>query len=661
MNDRKFWIGKFSKIEKKIEYDKFDEMKRSASDFRFDSKILFRHAGIFGSTGSGKTVLGKIICEEAALNQIPVIAIDPQGDIAALKLIGDENKLKEKGIPQEAIDKYKNQVEVRIYTPSSKKGLTISINPINIPEKTSSIEEEDIIKLLDNQSKILVKILIKVAKLSSRYVSPAEAAIYTVLYHYFNQNKKINSLHELAKIIELEEDIGIEDFLDDKQRKRVAIAIKTLSVGSTRLLLSEGDEINIDKLLESVADGNNKKTPVNIFFLKSIYTNDEREFFLSMLVNELYSWMIRQGQAKKPRCIFFCDEIAPFIPAGAAKPGPKDALLLLFRQARKYGIQCIIATQSPKDVDYHAYEQFNTFFIGRITSQQSLKVLQKILSGFPEENKINKMLNLMPVLKSGQFFFISPDNPIPYALIFTRWLITDHRTLTLEDVRKIVEGTYLTPEQAEILRKKKEAEERRKKEEEERLKRDAEIRRKREEELRRKKAEEEKRRKLEEEKIRREELKRKREEERKKMRESISKMPVEKLKAEIEKPVNEFDESIPDDLTYRIIMHKIFDRLKKISKSEYGLDFLRNLVVKRKLPDEYSMMTYFEEYNTVLKAKLAKVKGKYLVFDFKTMIKDIIKELGIKISNLNDLPLDKLEAIFYRLLNSKELKKVLSG
>ena len=52
----------------------------------YDSKDLTTHAAIIGMTGSGKTGLGIGILEEAALDHIPVIAIDPKGDMGNLLL-----------------------------------------------------------------------------------------------------------------------------------------------------------------------------------------------------------------------------------------------------------------------------------------------------------------------------------------------------------------------------------------------------------------------------------------------------------------------------------------------------------------------------------------------------------------------------------------------
>ncbi len=89
VGSKKFWIGTYNDQWTKLTFEAIQQMKAAAKDLLVDPQVFFRHAGIFGSTGSGKTVLGKIICEEAARHGIPVIAIDPQGDIASLALPGE--------------------------------------------------------------------------------------------------------------------------------------------------------------------------------------------------------------------------------------------------------------------------------------------------------------------------------------------------------------------------------------------------------------------------------------------------------------------------------------------------------------------------------------------------------------------------------------------
>ena len=57
----------------------------------YDSRDLLTHAVVLGMTGSGKTGLGISLLEEAAIDGVPVLAIDPKGDLANLLLTFPES------------------------------------------------------------------------------------------------------------------------------------------------------------------------------------------------------------------------------------------------------------------------------------------------------------------------------------------------------------------------------------------------------------------------------------------------------------------------------------------------------------------------------------------------------------------------------------------
>jgi DNA helicase HerA-like ATPase len=57
---------------------------------------------------------------------------------------------------------------------------------------------------------------------------------------------------------------------------------------------------------------------------------------------------------------------------GGAKPPAKDPLIRLFTQGRKYGVACLLCTQSPRSVDYNVFGNCSTKLIGRLESDQDL-------------------------------------------------------------------------------------------------------------------------------------------------------------------------------------------------------------------------------------------------------------------------------------------------
>ncbi|MFW9806805.1 MAG: ATP-binding protein [Candidatus Thorarchaeota archaeon] len=607
---------------------KLDEQgKRTEEKFEIDVDLLRRHGGVFGSTGSGKTVLSKCVLEEAAMQGIPILAFDPQGDIASLMLPGDPAELKEKGVPPERLKEYMDKVIVRVYTPASSKGLAISINPLKLPDRDA--DQDDIIRLLDNSARTLVKVLMKVAGLSRSWEGKAFAAVYELLRTIWETEKTdVDELSELADMLVADKEtvgVDLEPFMKLSERQTLATRIRSLTVGSSQLLFKEEGNIDFDYLTKPV-DG---KTPINVIFLKTLRSEEEKHFFIAIVLNQLYSWMLRQGFTEKPRMMIFQDEAAPFIPAGMKAPGPKETFLLLFRQARKYGVECLIATQSPKDIDYKAFEQFNTISAGRISSEQSLKVLERILEPIAGESESEEIITQLPGQQTANFIFSSADLKPKVNRIGVRWLLTQHITLTERDVQKHMqklreqqEKTLKKLEEERLAQERREAEEREKK----RLERQKKI-----EEA---KSEAEKKR-LEEEKKAADEAARKEQEQL---------LAAKKEKFKTAKPTDKVFETKGQAgmLSYEDIINGFVARIEAIARRTFGLPFLKELVTRGELHYEKSMSFYLTETREALRQGLARRikkeitrkdktrKEDYLRYEFEYMLSLVIESMGIK-------------------------------
>ncbi|MBY8997788.1 MAG: DUF853 family protein [Candidatus Thorarchaeota archaeon] len=613
----KLWLG--------FKLDK--EGKRTDEKFEISVDLLRRHGGVFGSTGSGKTVLCKAILEEAAMQGIPILAFDPQGDIASLMLPGDPKELASKGVPPARLKEYMDKVLVRVYTPASSKGLAISINPLKLPDRDA--DQDDIIRLIDNSARTLVKVLMKVAGLSRSWEGKAFAAIYELLRTIWEAEKtEIDELSELADMLVADtETVGVdlEPFMKFTERQTLATRIRSLTVGSSQLLFKEEGNIDFDQLTKPV----NGKTPINVIFLKTLRSEEEKHFFIAIVLNQLYSWMLRQGFTEKPRMMIFQDEAAPFIPAGMRAPGPKETYLLLFRQARKYGIECLVATQSPKDIDYKAFEQFNTISAGRISSEQSLKVLERILEPIAGEKEAEDIITQLPGQQTASFVFSSADLTPKVNHIGVRWLLTKHITLTEKDVQMHMQK--LRVEQEKTLKKL----------EDERLaqeKRDAADR---------EKAKIERQKKIDAAKT---EAEKKQLEEDQKKLDAAAKLERERLlaakkqKFETAKPTDKVFESKGQAglLSYEDIINGFVARIEAIARRTFGLQFLKELVKRGELHYEKSMSYYLTETREAIKQGLAKKikkevtrKGKtrkedYLFYEFEYMLQMVINSMGIK-------------------------------
>jgi hypothetical protein len=610
MTDGKLWLGHYLD----------EEGKRTKDRFEISVDLLRRHGGVFGSTGSGKTVLSKAVIEEAAMQGIPVLAFDPQGDIASLMLPGDPKELQSKGVPPERLKEYLDKVIVRVYTPASSKGLAISINPLKLPDRKA--DQDDVIRLLDNSARTLVKVLAKVAGLSKSWESKSFAATYELLRSIWeNPKKEIGTLKDLANMLVMDkEEIGVdlEPYMKFTERQKLASTIRALTVGSSQLLFKEEGQIDFDYLIKPV----NGKTPINVLFLKTLRSEEEKHFFIAIVLNQLYSWMLRQGFTSKPRLLLFQDEAAPFIPAGMRSPGPKETFLLLFRQARKYGVECLIATQSPKDIDYKAFEQFNTIASGRISSEQSLKVLERILEPIAGDKQSEDIIRALPGQQTATFVFSSAGMKPRVNRIGVRWLLTRHITLTEKDVQKHM--SELVKQQQKILqemervrlaeKEKKEGERRRLAEQREK---DAEQRR----------TDEERRKKEEEDRRRRE-------------KELAEKKTKFKKASDNDKVFSTRGQA--GAVSYDDLINGFVARIEAVAKTAFGLPFLRELVKRGELNYEKALSYYLTETRAAIKQGLAKKEKKeikkrgkikkitYIVYDFEHVLNGVIKSMGVR-------------------------------
>lgn len=400
--------------------------------FSLDPALFAKHVGIFGSTGSGKTVLGKIMIEEMARHGIPSIVIDPQGDIASMALQNEASSLADHGIDAGVAADFFSRTNVRVFTPSSNKGLQISLNPVLFPP--FDMDEIEVVRILDNVSSTLVELLVKLVKYPTSKAMQSKSVIYSILLDSWKRQQVIDDVYRLARVVEVDDSIHAS-FMNKGDKDKLVLSFNNLLVGSTGLLFTGKTRLNIGDILSQEGG----RVPVNIFFLKTLLNENEKHLFISVLLQSLYAWMIQQGSSPTLNCFFYMDEVAPFLPAGMSSPPGKEMLLLLLRQARKYGISCGIATQSPKDIDYHGLDQINTLFFGRIISQQSQKVIRSLLAAKLDDNEADRLLNEIGSLETAHFISIVPDikGLSPIMNFKARYLFTKHVTLTETDVKNL--------------------------------------------------------------------------------------------------------------------------------------------------------------------------------------------------------------------------------
>ena len=226
-------------------------------------------------------------------------------------------------------------------------------------------------------------------------------------------------------------EFGLADFeerLPKSTRNDLARRLSAFSSGVNQLLFSNGVPIDIDSFVEPAIPG---KVPLNIVYLNTIQDEAQKQYFVQELSRELYDWMLTQQPADgELKLLFFMDEVAPYLPPHPRNPPAKDLIKLIFKQARKYGVACVLATQNVSDVDYKILAQANTTFIGRFTQPQDVEKVRHLLK---ESGGDQDLVAQLPTLGPGQFQMVAPDVDAAPVPIQCRWLYTDHGAPLNED------------------------------------------------------------------------------------------------------------------------------------------------------------------------------------------------------------------------------------
>jgi hypothetical protein len=356
----------------------------------YDAKDLTTHGVIVGMTGSGKTGLGIGLIEEAAIDGIPTIAIDPKGDLGNLLLTfpnlapadfapwvedgvsADETAaawakgLAAWGEGPERIKKFRDAVDLAIYTPGSSAGRSISILRSLAAPPPAVMDDEDARreKINGTVSGLLALLAIEADPLRSR-----EHILMARLVETAWTAGKDLDLAGLIRDIQKPpfERVGVvdvESFYPAKDRSALAMSLNNLLASPGFSAWLTGEPLDIQRLLWT-AEGKPRVSILSIAHL----SDAERMFFVTLLLNELVAWMRVQTGTTSLRALFYMDEVFGFFPP-VANPPAKTPMLTLLKQARAYGVGCVLATQNPVDLDYKGLSNAGTWFLGRLQTER---------------------------------------------------------------------------------------------------------------------------------------------------------------------------------------------------------------------------------------------------------------------------------------------------
>lgn len=401
-------------------------LRTSDEALHLPAKALLRHMMALGSSGSGKTVLCKIVVEECVRAGIPALVLDPQGDLCSLALAADDpEQLVERGVDPELAREFADKADVVVFTPGSDKGIALGVDPLAAAHASAGgrLDDETCSRVAGMIASLLGY------ELDDDDGAGFVAVLDTILRELGDEVP--SSLVELTTRIAALDDAALRPytkFWDVKKIKGAVQKLARLEVGPRRRLFTGGVPLDIDVLLGLTGDAATPKGKVRVavVYLNALHAQEDKEFLVAALAERLYAWMLAHP-SKDPQALFYLDEIAPYMPP-VRKPQCKDSLQLVFKQARKYGVCCLMATQNPGDVDYRAMAQFGTWALGRLTTKQDLEKVTPTIEALAGAAAPD-VLSELPRLEPGQFVLLSPDHLERPSGLQSRWLYSQHQTL----------------------------------------------------------------------------------------------------------------------------------------------------------------------------------------------------------------------------------------
>lgn len=419
----------------------------------YEASDLTTHAMIIGMTGSGKTGLGVSLLEEAALNNIPVIAMDPKGDLGNLALnfpqcrpqdflpFLEEQQAKQENISldelaartaenwQKGIERSGQSLKrmqtlalanrVMIYSPGSDRATPLAlIGQFDPPPAEIAANAQDNADYLE----AAVTALLTLIGADSDPLAPVHIFLSRVIADFWQEHRSV-TLPELIASVQTPgfDTLGVmslESVFPAKDRQKLALSINRLIASPQFASWLQGAPLDIAHLFYDSA-GRAQTSVLNIAHL----SDSERQFFVTYFLGKLINWMRAQSGTSHLRAIFYMDEVFGYLPP-VANPPSKKHLLTLLKQARAQGLGLVLATQNPVDLDYKALANMGTWLIGKLqTEQDRNRVINGLISANEQglnKDDVNQWFN-----KLGKRIFLlhNVHDKRPY-LFNTRWCMS---------------------------------------------------------------------------------------------------------------------------------------------------------------------------------------------------------------------------------------------
>jgi hypothetical protein len=444
----------------------------------YDARNLTTHGVIIGMTGSGKTGLSIALLEEAAIDAIPAVIIDPKGDLTNLllqfpdlapaefrkwlnpedarqKQLTEEQYAQElsqrwlKGLAEsdqtpDRIKYLRQAVDYRIYTPGSEAGLPVSLLGRDSDAGKSAADRgsgdslsEDVIYKINARATALLGLSgIEADPITSR----EHVLIATLLTNAAKGGKTLDLPGLIREIqnppISTVGAYNLETFFPAKDRLKFASQLNNVLASPVFETWTRGEPLDIGSMLYR------NSRPQHLIFYLAHLDDSQRMFFVTLLLAEMLSWTRRQSGTTNLRALLYFDEVFGYLPPHPGNPPSKAPLLTLLKQARAFGVGVLLATQNPVDLDYKALSNAGTWFVGKLqTERDKARLLDGLESVAAEYGTLTDRNYLEKVIASlgNRVFLLHNINQGKPKLFQSKWCLSFLRgPLSREEIRKLM-------------------------------------------------------------------------------------------------------------------------------------------------------------------------------------------------------------------------------
>ncbi|NND84579.1 MAG: ATP-binding protein [Acidimicrobiia bacterium] len=426
--------------------------ERSDDALHYEGSHLTTHGVILGMTGSGKTGLGVIVLEEALRSGVPVLVIDPKGDMGNLALTfpdfapddfapwvdASAGAAEDKGVDELAagaaslwekglagwglggddVRALRDGSQVTVYTPGSTAGTPLNVIGSLAPPDLSWDDAE----IIRDEIEGFVSSLLVLADIDADPVtSPEHILLSTIIEHHSQAGTALDLATLIGEVLDPPvRTLGVfelDAFFPPDDRRDLAMRLNGLVASPSFASWLEGPALDVETLLFD-----EDKRP-NAAVISIAHLSDaERQFVVTLLLGKVVTWMRSLEGTGELRALIYMDEVFGFAPP-TAEPPSKKPILTILKQARAYGVGLVLSTQNPVDLDYKAMSNAGTWMIGRLQTERDKARIMEGLRSASGDVDVAMLDRAISGLGKREFILHSTRRSSPTRFT-TRWAMS---------------------------------------------------------------------------------------------------------------------------------------------------------------------------------------------------------------------------------------------